>query len=268
MRPPAAFRIQTDMPSQNPRKALEKKPLWMQIEEALVEDINNGVYPVGSNLPTELELCRVFKASRHTVRAALGSITRMGLIKRAPHWGTVVIATGENPRFEMYLPQLGSIDEEAVKYPRTVLSIEQEKCSAELAEELGFDVKTPLLRLNYVRLTPLNNDTVAFCRTWLVNAHRDLVDEVQIINDTPLVLILERMSNLKCHSIHQTFQVATLPADVAEKIHFPADQAVLLVTRYFLNHQHKPIAVAQNYYLEGDFAYGMNIERKQEAVVA
>ncbi|MBV9564197.1 MAG: GntR family transcriptional regulator, partial [Bradyrhizobium sp.] len=45
-------------------------PRYRAIAEQLLADIARGRYPVGSALPTEIELCRRFDASRHTVREA------------------------------------------------------------------------------------------------------------------------------------------------------------------------------------------------------
>jgi len=44
---------------------------YERVARELVEAISSGRYPLGSRLPTELELCAQFGASRNTVRAAL-----------------------------------------------------------------------------------------------------------------------------------------------------------------------------------------------------
>ena len=44
---------------------------YLQVARALRKDIVDGVYPVGSQLPTEHELCERFSVSRYTVREAL-----------------------------------------------------------------------------------------------------------------------------------------------------------------------------------------------------
>src|SRR5258707_9689376 len=45
--------------------------LYLQILNSLKDEIVKGVYPVGSQLPTEEELCDRFSVSRYTVREAL-----------------------------------------------------------------------------------------------------------------------------------------------------------------------------------------------------
>ena len=53
-----------------------------KLTEKLIEGISSGRYPVGSLLPKELQLVESEGVSRHTVRAALAKIERLGLIQR------------------------------------------------------------------------------------------------------------------------------------------------------------------------------------------
>src|SRR6201985_3229058 len=55
-------------------------PLYLQLVRALKEEIVSGVYPVGSQLPTEEELCERFSVSRYTVREALRRLREDNLV--------------------------------------------------------------------------------------------------------------------------------------------------------------------------------------------
>ena len=46
-------------------------PLYTQLMQKLRSDIQNGVYPVHSRIPSEQELCDTYQVSRVTVRKAL-----------------------------------------------------------------------------------------------------------------------------------------------------------------------------------------------------
>ena len=43
---------------------------YLQVARTLRKEIVDGVYPVGSQLPTEQQLCERFEVSRYTVREA------------------------------------------------------------------------------------------------------------------------------------------------------------------------------------------------------
>ncbi len=64
---------------------------YLQVARTLRKEIVDGVYPVGSQLPTEHELCERFAVSRYTVREALAQAARRqpGLVaaaRREPWW--------------------------------------------------------------------------------------------------------------------------------------------------------------------------------------
>ncbi|MCW2651094.1 MAG: GntR family transcriptional regulator [Mycobacterium sp.] len=64
---------------------------YLQVARALRKDIVDGVYPVGSQLPTEHELCQRFSVSRYTVREALRRLRDDNLVSSRPRAGTLVV---------------------------------------------------------------------------------------------------------------------------------------------------------------------------------
>jgi GntR family transcriptional regulator len=71
--------------------AKSNDPLYVQIARTLKRDIVGGVYPVGSQLPTEDELCARFTVSRYTVREALRRLREDNLVSSRQGAGTVVV---------------------------------------------------------------------------------------------------------------------------------------------------------------------------------
>ena len=66
------------------------KPLYTQVSEYVMEKIQNGEWPVGHMLPTEMELCKQFNISRSSVRTALLSLVNDGYLVRKKGSGTFV----------------------------------------------------------------------------------------------------------------------------------------------------------------------------------
>jgi DNA-binding GntR family transcriptional regulator len=66
-------------------------PLYLQVARALKDEIVGGVYPVGSQLPTEDELRGRFSVSRYTVREALRRLREDNLVSSRQGAGTVVV---------------------------------------------------------------------------------------------------------------------------------------------------------------------------------
>ena len=66
-------------------------PRYLQVARELRQEIIDGSYPVGSQLPTEHELCERFSVSRYTVREALRRLREDHLIESRPRAGTLVV---------------------------------------------------------------------------------------------------------------------------------------------------------------------------------
>ena len=67
---------------------------YLQLSNILMENIRNGTYPVGSKLPTEIELTSFYNVSRQTVRLALSVLVENGLVSKKQGSGNSVISTG------------------------------------------------------------------------------------------------------------------------------------------------------------------------------
>lgn len=67
-------------------------PLYHQLMQRISADIENGKYPVGSKIPPEHELERLYQVSRVTVRRALTELTDEGKLERKQGKGTFVSA--------------------------------------------------------------------------------------------------------------------------------------------------------------------------------
>ena len=65
---------------------------YLQVARTLRKEIVDGVFPVGSQLPTEHDLCERFSVSRYTVREALRRLRDDNLISSRPRAGTMVVA--------------------------------------------------------------------------------------------------------------------------------------------------------------------------------
>ncbi|XVU21372.1 FadR/GntR family transcriptional regulator [Actinoplanes sp. CA-054009] len=70
-------------------------PLAQQVADQLRRRIADGEFPVGSLLPTEVELTRELGVSRNSVREGLRSLVHAGILGARAGYGTFVIATSD-----------------------------------------------------------------------------------------------------------------------------------------------------------------------------
>ncbi len=70
----------------------EKVPLYYSIMEVIKDSIINGIYPIGTFLPTETELEEQFKVSKITIRKAIELLENDGYVTKKSGKGTTVIS--------------------------------------------------------------------------------------------------------------------------------------------------------------------------------
>src|SRR5688572_14626180 len=80
-----------------------KQHRYERIVQALEARIASGKVAVGDALPTEAELCSIYRVSRYTAREALRRLRDAGLIKRRPRAGTTVAAARAGAAFSLPL---------------------------------------------------------------------------------------------------------------------------------------------------------------------
>jgi GntR family transcriptional regulator len=127
-------------------------PLYRQIAADMRARIRSGSWPAGSRLDGEVELGRVYGASRITVRQALEILAREGLLSRQPGRGTFVlepvITSGprlltsftEEMRGQGHTPSSRVLRQRAVRSPD------------EIARRLGLRSGDPVVVLERLRL--------------------------------------------------------------------------------------------------------------------
>ena len=65
-------------------------PSYTKIQNYVMEKINSGEYPVGSKIPSEVELAERFSVSRITANKAIKELSVMGILERTRGKGTFV----------------------------------------------------------------------------------------------------------------------------------------------------------------------------------
>ncbi len=73
------------------------QPRYVAVAEVLQQEIAQGKYPVGSRLPPERELAKIFGLAGMTIRQAIGLLEKKGLLLRRHGLGTFVQAAADQP---------------------------------------------------------------------------------------------------------------------------------------------------------------------------
>jgi DNA-binding GntR family transcriptional regulator len=124
---------------------------YLLIANSLLKDISDGVYPVGSMLPGELDLCERFGVSRHTVREAIRSLSEKGLVYRHQGVGTLVKAGQVESHYIQEMGSLSDLSRYAEKTRLKILKNEEFRAEGETQKFLGCKAGEVWLRVEGTR---------------------------------------------------------------------------------------------------------------------
>ena len=126
---------------------------YEQIFKSLEKDILSGRYPVGHYLPTEMELCQHFSASRDTVRKALSLLSKEGLITKSQGRGSQV---KKHELINFPVSELSSYQElvalHGINSKTNVISLDNLIVDEELRKLTGFPINSHIFRITRQRV--------------------------------------------------------------------------------------------------------------------
>jgi DNA-binding GntR family transcriptional regulator len=139
-------------------------PLYYQIAQQLEQAIAAGTLPAGCRLDNEIELADQLAVSRPTLRKAIETLVRQGLLVRRRGLGTVVVA--RPVRRPLALTSLFDDLSTAGRRPETqVLSLHREPADARVALMLGVPEGAEVIAVE--RLRSADGEPLALMRNHL-----------------------------------------------------------------------------------------------------
>jgi GntR family transcriptional regulator len=100
----------------------DHQKLYLQLYEILKKKIESNEWALGSQIPTEEELCRMFGVSRVTVRTAVLELVRHGYLKRQQGKGTYIYKNIVSEGLTMLTNMRELLLEDGLKFRTDVLA--------------------------------------------------------------------------------------------------------------------------------------------------
>jgi GntR family transcriptional regulator len=125
--------------------------LHHQISVILRSAIQSGRYGPGDYLPGELALMETYEVSRATVRRAILTLEREGLIDRRPGKGTRVVVGKAIPLSDSIGDHLHLIERSARKTSITVLAVDHQPATPAVSRALDVAPSTEIVAITRVR---------------------------------------------------------------------------------------------------------------------
>jgi GntR family transcriptional regulator len=242
---------------------LEKpRPHFAEIARDLTEGIRSGRFPVGSLLPTELELRDGYRTSRHTVRLALHELEQLGLVSRRKNVGTRVESKEPTKAFR---PSLASVDD-LVQFGtaniRAVQSIEEVAGDGALAKELGCADGTRWLRISSLRLR--DNDSgapIGWTDVYLDTAYAEIVDMIRTSPETLISSLIESRYGTRIAEIQQEIRATTASPTMARELRVDVGTPMLKIVRRYIDMAGQLFEASISFHPAERFSVSMRLRR-------
>ena len=98
-------------------------PLYSQLKDMIIENIEKGEYKENSKIPSEQEFCETYSISRPTVRQAINELTKNGYLYKEKGRGTFVSNKKQSINIKNYSGFTDSIIDDSNKDNRKIISI-------------------------------------------------------------------------------------------------------------------------------------------------
>jgi GntR family transcriptional regulator len=133
-------------------------PLYMQIADSLMGQIESGELHPGDRLPAEREMSENLAVQRETVRQALDVLEKQGLVRRRRGSGTYIAEPKIEREASRLFPFTRYMQRKGYKPGSRVISMEKVCCNQAVAQDLELPLSTPVYHVE--RLRTVNQEPV------------------------------------------------------------------------------------------------------------
>ncbi|BBZ64471.1 GntR family transcriptional regulator [Mycolicibacterium monacense] len=236
---------------------------YLQVARTLRKEIVDGVYPVGSQLPTEHELCERFAVSRFTIREALRRLREDNLVTSRPRAGTLVVP---RPSGNTYAQDVMSIDDLlafAAGAQFTVESNATVTVDAELAERTRLALGSEWLAVTGYRQADTNSTPI--CRTeYYINRAFAAVGRLLPRHTGPIFPLIEDLFGVSVVEVHQEIAAVVLPAELAHRLGVEPGSAALQMQRTYTTSDGEVAQVTVNTHPSARYRHSMTMRRVRD----
>lgn len=235
---------------------------YMLLAQNLLRQIGDGTYPPDALLPSELELCRQYRLSRITVRAAMRELQTRGVITRHAGVGTKVAA----PRPRATFLHVGDSIDDILEFTRGlsfhVLDTHEVVADADLSATLGLAEGERFVCVTGVRRAAAGPPAV-FSTHYLPALVAGAVAELEGQRGSLAELLATRHGE-SIDEVRQSLDATRLPAAAARALEARAGTPCLRSRRRYFAGGGELIIASISLFPEGRYAFNSRLRRARQ----
>jgi GntR family transcriptional regulator len=236
---------------------------YLQVARALRKEIVDGVYPVGSQLPTEHQLCERFAVSRYTIREALRRLREDNLVSSRPRTGTLVVPRPSSDSYVQHVMSINDLLAFATDTHFAIESVAMVTIDDELALRTGLIAGEQWLTVRgYRQADGAEPSESALCRTeYYINRAFAAVGRLLQRHDGPIFPLIEDLFGLSIVEVHQEIAAVLISSALAGGLDVEAGTPALQVQRTYTTSDGQVAQVTINTHPASRFRHSMTMRR-------
>ena len=235
-------------------------PLYQEIADELLAEIQSGKFAVGAMMPTEMELRERFGVSRHTIREAIRQLDAMGFLIRQAGLGTIVKASEANGTYTQSIESLDAL----LRYPPDttleVLSSAPVSATPALAETLGCKEGDDWVRISGLRSLKDQGKPICWTDVYVIPEYASIADDIGK-EPGPVYKLVESLFCEHVVEVKLSLFAESVPENVAEALQVEARTPALVVVRRYTSHKRRVFEVSVSIHPKDRFTYSAELRR-------
>jgi GntR family transcriptional regulator len=206
--------------------------LYLQVVDVLKREIVDGVYAVGTQLPTEDKLCQRFSVSRYTIREALRRLRDDNLVSSRQGAGTVVMPNGSTNAYALDVMSINDLVSWAVGRSFAPESMEMTTLDERLASRTGLAAGEEWLAVRGFGYLQGEDAPVCWAE-YYINKDFAAVGRLLQRHAGPIFPLIEDLFGKRVVEVHQEIGATLISSGLSVGLKVKAATAALEVRRVF-----------------------------------
>jgi DNA-binding GntR family transcriptional regulator len=208
----------------------DHQKLYLQLYEIIKKKIENSEWLVGSQIPTEDYLCKMFNVSRATVRTAVLELVRQGYVKRQQGKGTFIHRNMVSEGMPMLTNFREFLFEEGLTFSTNILA----RTVIMPIDDLDIKLDIPNDKhIIYIKRLHLADDEPVLLQESYIPYHICPLLLEEDIEQNSLFDLFEKKYGIKITKIKNYAEITYLKADESALIKLAEGSPAILLTQYF-----------------------------------
>jgi DNA-binding GntR family transcriptional regulator len=234
---------------------------YRQIATQLIDEIQQGVWGIGTKLPTEQALVERFGVSRNTVREALRELQNFGYLSKRRGTRSEVVRTAADSSF---LNSIRSVDE-LLEYVHathgTVLSIDRVILMEGQARQVNAAPGSEWVRLQLVRRRDPSAPPFCYSEAYVAPQFAEALDHLGPSFD--IHRAVEQRFGIVVGRVIQEIEAIAATEGVSLKLQVPVGSPILLARTTFHSIQGELVEIGLAHFAPGRYKMKIALDRRK-----